>query len=119
MTPSAVYRLLYFRYSTVENKQAYKKITSTYDDNIMGKVGLAIYEYHHGNHMIYELSPEAEEAYEDIVQKYNDQFNLKWMSSSQSDLDASERSEIAVRTKAPELIGRLSILLWIYTNGTS
>lgn len=36
---------------------------------------------------------------------------------SQVTLSAEERAEINVRTKAPELIGRLSIVLWIYCNG--
>ena len=33
---------------------------------------------------------------------------------SQPDLDYMEKSEISVRTKAPELIGRLTCILWIY-----
>ena len=37
---------------------------------------------------------------------------------SQETLDESEKSEISVRTKAPELIGRLATNLWIYCNGT-
>ena len=36
---------------------------------------------------------------------------------SQPELDAMERDDICVRTKAGELIGRLSIVLWIYSEG--
>ena len=38
-------------------------------------------------------------------------------SGSQEQLDTLEKAEIAVRTKAPELIGRLCCVLWIYQNG--
>ena len=36
---------------------------------------------------------------------------------SQEQLDSYEKAEICVRTKAPELIGRLCCVLWIYNNG--
>ena len=35
----------------------------------------------------------------------------------QSQLDHYEKSEINVRMKAPELVGRLTCVLWIYCNG--
>lgn len=84
----------------------------------MGKVALAIYNYHKDDSIIYILTEEAEKVYEEVVDKYNEQFNLKW-SSSQDEvvLDSQERAEICVRSKATELVGRLSIILWIYTNG--
>ena len=100
-----------------QNKLAFRELTEKYHNDIMGQIALAIYEYHLDRDTIYELSDEAEEAYEEIVEKYNEHFNLKWTSSSQSDLDALERSELSTRTKAPEMIGRLAIILWIYTNG--
>ena len=37
-----------------------------------------IYLHHLDNDILYELSQEAEETYEEICEKYNDQFNLKW-----------------------------------------
>lgn len=91
-------------------------MVKTYDENLMGKIALAIFEWHNGKKICYSLNGESEEAYESIVEKYNDQFNLKW-ASSQENLDPLDKAEISVRTKAPELIGRLSVILWIYTNG--
>ena len=90
---------------------------------------------------MYELDAEAEVVYEEIVEKYNDQFNLKWSgmlqiinmvlitgsypnynnvnlhtyfkelyvyySGSQENLDELDKADIAVHTKALELIGCL------------
>lgn len=84
----------------------------------MGKIALGIYNFHKDDSLLYVLTEEAEKVYEEVVDKYNEQFNLKW-SSSQDEvlLDSQERAEISVRSKATELVGRLSIILWIYTNG--
>ena len=38
-------------------------------------------------------------------------------SCSQATLDDEEKSEISVQTKAPEIIGRLTCVMWIYCNG--
>ena len=37
---------------------------------------------------------------------------------SQPELDSVEKSEICVRSKAPELIGRLACVMWVYSKGT-
>ena len=37
-----------------------------------------IYNYHKDKSIMYKLDAEAEVVYEEIVEKYNDQFNLKW-----------------------------------------
>lgn len=37
--------------------------------------------------------------------------------SSQASQEAQEKSEMPVRTKAGELIGRLTCILWVYFNG--
>ena len=39
------------------------------------------------------------------------------VASSQPVLDDEEKSEICVCSKAPEIIGRLTCVLWIYCNG--
>ena len=70
----------------------------------------------------YTLSKEAEQIFEQITNKYSGQFNLKYSSvsqifASQPELDIEEKSEICVRTKATELIGRLTCVLWVYCNG--
>ena len=54
------------------------KLRQLYDVNLMGKVMREIYLHHLDNDILYELSQEAEETYEEICEKYNDQFNLKW-----------------------------------------
>ena len=83
----------------------------------MGKLAMALFKHHKDANIEYALDEEAREVYSKMVDKYNEQFNLKW-SNSQEDatlLDSQERAEICVRSKATELIGRLSIILWIYT----
>ena len=72
--------------------------------------------------MCYTLDPKAEKLFEKITDKYSGQFNLKYstssqLSSSQPELDNKEKAEICVRTKATEMIGRLTCVLWVYCNG--
>ena len=95
----------------------------TYHENIVGMVLYEILKHHHDKGIHYELNPEAEDMFEEIIDNYNAQFNLKYsthsshLSSSQPELDTSEREEIFVRTKAAELVGRLACVLSIYCNG--
>ena len=93
-----------------------------YEEDLIEKVCLALFKIHHEKAICYKLNDEAEELYEDIFDKYNGQFNLKYSGSSepclsQSQLDHYEKLEINIRTKAPKLIGRLTCVLWIYCNG--
>ena len=37
--------------------------------------------------------------------------------SQEQQLDSYDKAEISVRSKAPELIGRMTVSLWIYCNG--
>ena len=78
--------------------------------------------HHKDQHVTYELDEEGNVLYEQIVNKFNDQYNLKYtsasqVSASQPDLNMEEKAELCVRTKATEIIGRLSCVLWIYCNG--
>ena len=81
-----------------------------------------ILHHHKDTEITYELDDEGNQAYEQIVNKYNDQYNLKYtstsqISASQPDLNMEEKAELSVRTKATEIIGRLACVLWIYCNG--
>lgn len=92
---------------------------ATYDENIMGKIALSIFEHHYNNPTTYRLGLDAKETYDEIVETYNEQFNMKWCSQDGKDgCDSDEKSEIPTRSKAPTLIGRLSVILWIYFNGS-
>ena len=51
----------------------------------------------------------------EIISSYNNSGESEI--GSQGALDYTEKDEISVRTKAPELIGRLMYVLWIYCNG--
>ena len=51
----------------------------------------------------------------EIIPSYNNSGESEI--GSQGALDYTERDEISVHTKAPELIGRLTCVLWIYCNG--
>ena len=93
-----------------------------YDKNIIGQVMEAIVEHHKDEEILYTFNEEAEGVFEVITDKLNDQFNLKYTSSSQisasqPDLDNTEKSELSVRTKATEIIGRLTCVLWVYCRG--
>ena len=66
------------RYTLRDNKEASREQAKLFDPNIMGLVMKAIYVHHRDKDTLYQLSPEAEEVYEEICEKYNDQFNLKW-----------------------------------------
>ena len=88
----------------------------------MGMVMAKILGFHLDKDTCYTLSEEAEHVLEAITDKYSSQFNLKYstssqLSASQPELDLEEKSEICVRTKATELIGRLTCVLWVYCNG--
>ena len=66
------------RYTSNENRLASKILQQKYDDKITGKIANTIYNYHKDKSIMYELDAEAEVVYEEIVEEYNDQFNLKW-----------------------------------------
>ena len=82
-----------------------------------------ILTHHYERNIHYEFDNDAEDLFEEIIDNYNAQFNLKYstsssqMSSSQPELDTSEHEEIFVHTKAAELVGRIACVLSIYCNG--
>ena len=83
---------------------------------------LNILTYHEDKDTCYTLDDEAKKLFKRITDTYSGQFNLKFssaseLSSSQPELDTEERADICVRTKAMELIGRLTCVLWVYCNG--
>ena len=109
-----------YRFTCAENREAYRKLVSGYDANIMGMVMEGI--IHKDKKITYMLSEEANKLYEKIIDKLNDQFNLKYtlasqLSASQPDFNNNEKSELSVHTKGTEIIGRLTCSLWIYCNG--
>ena len=90
----------------------------------MGMVMSKIFLFHNDKDICYSLDDEAEQLFERITDKYSGQFNLKYsmssqLSSSQPELDTDERADICVRTKATELIGRLTCVLWVYCIGNT
>ena len=97
-------------------------MSSKYDADIVRQVMEAIVEFHKTQDVLYTLDEEAESVFEVITDKLNDQFNLKYtsasqISASQPDLDNTEKSELSVRMKATEIIGRLTCVLWVYCKG--
>ena len=115
--------LPFFRHKWKTNKEAAKELMATFPEHILGVVLYEIIKHHFKKKIHYELSSEAEELFEEIIDNYNAQFNLKYstsssqLSSSQPELETCEREEIFVRTKAAELVGRLACVLSIYCNG--
>ena len=115
--------LCFFRHKWKTNKEAAKELMRTYPEHIVGMVLYEILKHHFKQGIHYELSSEAEDLFKGIIDNYNAQFNLKYLmsssqlSSSQPELEISEQQEIFVRTKAAELVGRLSCVLSIYCHG--
>ena len=111
-----------FRFTFSENRAAYKELKRRYDDNIVGMVLEGILNLHKEKKITYCLSDEAERVFEVIIDKLNDQFNLKYTATSQippsqPDLNSNEKCELSVRTKDTEIIGHLTCVLWVYCNG--
>ena len=73
-----------------------------FDENVVGQVLHGVLLYHFDAGIKYELSTEAEEMFEEIIDNYNSQFNLRYstssiqITSSQPELDTSEREDIFV-----------------------
>ena len=110
------------RFFASEIRQAAKEMRKQYDSNIVGKVALAVFHHHKASQVIYELSTEAQDYFDTILDNLASQFNSHYdmendLTESQPVLSDEQRADIDVRTKAAELIGRLSAILWIYNNG--
>ena len=115
--------LLILRHKWKTNKEAAKKLLAEFNENIVGMVLYNILTHHYDKNTHYEFDNDAEDLFEEIIDNYNAQFNLKYstsssqISSSQPELDTSECEEIFVRTKAAKLVGRVACVLSIYCNG--
>ena len=112
-----------FRFTCAENREALQQLKAGYDPNIIGMVIEGILLIHKDKEITYTLNEEADKLYEKIIDKLNDQFNLKYttrsqLSESQPELNNNEKSELSVCTKGTEIIGRLTCSLWIYCKGT-
>lgn len=97
-------------------------MSEKYDKDLIGKIALAVYRHHTSSSITYELGEEAQVYFDGIIDNLASQFNSHYdldeeLSESQPPLSSQQRADIDVRTKAGELIGRLTCVLWIYTNG--
>ena len=110
------------RFFASEIRKAASEMREEYQDNLMGKVALAIYRHHKGCPTTYKLCQEAQDYFDGILDNLASQFNSHYdiedsITEFQTQLDEQQRADIDVRMKAGELIGRLSAVLWIYNNG--
>ena len=123
MSYNILYKInIYFRFYTSEIRKAAMEMRQEYQSDIMGKVALAIYRHHKGCPTTYKLCDGAQDYFDSILDNLASQFNSHYdiedsITESQTQLDAEQRANIDVHTKAGELIGRLSAVLWIYNNG--
>ena len=111
-----------FRFYASEIRKAATIMRQEYQSDIMGKVALAIYRHHKGCPTTYKLFDEAQDHFDSILDNLASQFNSHFdiedsITESQTQLDVEQRTDIDVCTKAGELIGWLSAVLWIYNNG--
>ena len=112
----------FFRFYASEIRKAASQMREEYQNDIMGKVALAIYRHHKGCPTTYKLCDEAQDYFNGILDNLASHFNSHYdikdsITESQTQLDEQQRADIDVRTKAGELIGCLSAVLWIYNNG--
>ena len=110
------------RFFASEIRKAANHMREEYQNDIMGKVAVTIYRHHKGSPTTYKLCEEAQEYFDGILDNLASQFNSHYdtedsITESQTQLDEQQRADIDVRTKAGELIGWLSVVLWIYNNG--
>ena len=66
-----------FRHKWKTNKETAKELMSTYPEHIVGMVLYEILKHHFEKNIHYELSSEAEDLFEEIMDNYNAQFNPK------------------------------------------
>ena len=112
----------YCRFYALETRKAAKEMRENYDKDIVGKVALAVFHYHKSSQVIYELSQEAQDYFDSILDNLASQFNSHYhmednVTELQPALNDEQQVDIDVQTKAAELIGRMSGILWIYNNG--
>ena len=110
------------RYPSAENRKAYKEMNENFEETYIGKVMERILLFHQDKDIIYKFDNEGDELFEEICDKLNGLFNLKYSTasqiiSSQTPLDTTNKAEINVCTKATELIGCLVCILWVYCKG--
>ena len=118
----SLYICSFYRFYASDIRKAAKEMREQYDENIVGKVALAVFRHHKTSNITYELAEEAQVYFDGILDNLASQFNSHYdmgmeVTESQPDLSEEQRADIDVRTKAAELIGRLSAVLWIYNNG--
>ena len=97
-------------------------MSQKYDKDLIGKIALSLYRHHNSSGVTYEFGEDAQEYFDKILDnlasEFNSHYNLEEdFSDSQLILSLQQRADTDVRTKAGELIGRLSCVLWIYRNG--
>ena len=110
------------RFFASEIRKAASQMCEEYQNDIMGKVAVAIYRHHKGSPTTYKLCEDPQDDFDGILDNLASQFNSHYdikdsITESQTQLDEEQRADIDVRTKAGELIGWLSAVLWIYNNG--
>ena len=115
---------IYHRFSYSENKAAFTELTGSCDENVVGILMEGILALHKDSNIKYSLSEEAEKVFECIMDKMNDQYNLKYtaasqISASQPDLNADEKLQLSVRMKGTKIIGRLTCVLWVNWKASS
>ena len=98
-------------------------MNENFEEMYIGKVMERILLFHQDKDILYKFDNEGDKLFEEICDKLNGLFNLKYstgsqISSSQIPLDTADKAEINVHTKATELIGRLACILWVYCKGT-
>ena len=113
---------MHFRFYASEIRKAATEMRQEYQSDIMGKVALAIFRHHKGCPTTHKLCDEARDYFDGILDNLASQFNSHYdidesITESQTQLDAEQRAYIDVCTKAGELIGHLSAVLWIYNTG--
>lgn len=75
---SSILQISLIRHFHGINKAAGMRMDAKYDKDLMGKVALQLFKHHRHAGICYEHDEEASMRYESIIDKYNEQFNMKY-----------------------------------------
>ena len=67
-----------YRYEYQDNVDAAAELMDKYDEDLIGKIALNVLNHHIENKITYQLDENAKKVYERIINRFNEQFNLKY-----------------------------------------
>ena len=69
---------MFFRHEYQDTQEACAQLMRDYPPDFMGCIIMGIFDLHYQSNIVYELDDEAKGLFEEIFNKYNGQYNLKY-----------------------------------------